>query len=89
MNTQTQEDVAFLFFVDAINNHNKYYRMSNNGDGTFTAEYGRIGAHGQLKQYPMSRWNTVYDQKIRKGYVDQTDIHEVKVVADGGVQTNR
>lgn len=84
MNTQTQKDVAFLFFVDAINNHNKYYRMSNNGDDTFTAEYGRVGARGQLKQYPMSRWDTVYDQKIRKGYVDQTDIHEVKVVADGG-----
>lgn len=81
---ETNSKVAFLFFVDAVNNHNKFYRMIDNGDDTFTAEYGRVGAHGQLKQYPMSRWNTVYDQKIRKGYVDQTDIHEVKVVADGG-----
>lgn len=81
---ETNSKVAFLFFVDAVNNHNKFYRMIDNGDDTFTAEYGRVGAHGQLKQYPMSRWDTVYDQKIRKGYVDQTDIHEVKVVADGG-----
>ena len=84
MNTTTGK-VAFLFFVDAINNHNKYYRMSDNGDGTFTSEYGRVGAKGQIKKYPMNKWDVLYDQKIRKGYIDQTDFHEVKIaVADNG-----
>ena len=61
---ETNSKVAFLFFVDAVNNHNKFYRMIDNGDDTFTAEYGRVGAHGQLKQYPMSRWDTVTRSKL-------------------------
>lgn len=40
---ETNSKVAFLFFVDAVNNHNKFYRMIDNGDDTFTAEYGRVG----------------------------------------------
>ena len=81
---ETNSKVAFLFFVDAVNNHNKFYRMIDNGDDTFTAEYGRVGAHGQLKRYPMAKWDSVYKKKISKGYIDQTDIHEVKVVVNSG-----
>lgn len=75
---------CFLFFVDAVSNHNKYYRMTENGDGTFTAEYGRVGASPQMKKYPMSSWDNIYQQKIRKGYTDQTKLHEVKYTQTGG-----
>ena len=54
-------------------NNNKYYDMRENADGTFTATYGRIGVTETEKVYPMSRWNSTYNQKIGKGYVDKTD----------------
>lgn len=59
------------------NNHNKYYRMIANEDGaTFTAEYGRVGASPQKRTYPLSLWNNKRNEKLRKGYVDQTHLME-------------
>ena len=64
---------VYLVMVTAENN-NKYYRMIPHGD-TFTSEYGRIGVSGfQTKTYPMSKWNSTYNSKIKKGYVDQTNL---------------
>lgn len=77
-------NVKFLVFVDPRENHNKYYRMIDNGDNTFTAEYGRIGAAPQTKKYPMSKWDILYSQKLQKGYKDTTDLHDVKVISDDG-----
>ncbi len=65
----------YLICVTAANN-NKYYRMIPNDDGTsWTAEYGRIGQSKQIATYPASAFDTKYREKIRKGYVDQTDLH--------------
>ena len=52
------------------NGHNKFYEMTENGDGTFTARYGAIGTSGATKTYPMSRWPSIYNDKMRKGYVE-------------------
>lgn len=42
---------------------------------TWTAEYGRIGMPNfQTAIYPMSKWNSKYSEKIKKGYVDQTHL---------------
>ena len=60
-----------LVMVTGANN-NKVYEMADNGDGTFTARYGRIGARLQERAYPMARWATTYRQKVRKGYTDVT-----------------
>ena len=49
--------------------HNKFYEMTENGDGTFTARYGAIGTSGATKTYPMSKWPSIYNEKIRKGYI--------------------
>lgn len=49
--------------------HNKFYKMTENGDGTFTARYGAIGTLGATKTYPMSKWPSIYNEKIRKGYI--------------------
>lgn len=65
----------YLVCVTAVNN-NKYYRMIPDADGSgWTAEYGRIGASKQTAHYPASAFNTKYKEKLRKGYVDQTELH--------------
>lgn len=70
-------DERYLVMV-TTNNNNKYYRMipRSNGD-TFDVEYGRIGASCQRRSYPMYAWENKYNEKIRKGYVDQTHLHMV------------
>lgn len=70
---------AYLVMVTPGDNHNKYYKMTQNGS-TFTAEYGRVGAAPQRKVYPMTRWPSIYTQKIQKGYVDQTSLRSGKVM---------
>jgi poly [ADP-ribose] polymerase len=53
-------------------NHNKYYKMNPNGD-YFNVEFGRIGNGGfQTATYPISQWNKKYNEKVKKGYTDQT-----------------
>ena len=47
--------------------------MIPHGD-TFEAEYGRVGASCQHASYSMSQWNKKYNEKIKKGYVDQTHL---------------
>jgi len=59
--------------VTAGANNNKYYRMTPHGD-SWTAEYGRIGSSSQRRTYSKSQWNAKYNEKINKGYVDQTDL---------------
>lgn len=65
--------VAELIMVTAVNN-NKYYSMQENGDGTFTVKYGRVGVSSQSATYPMSKWRSKYNEKIKKGYKDVTSL---------------
>lgn len=62
-----------LVMVAAGANNNKYYNMTPCGD-MWTAEYGRVGSSFQNRTYSKSQWNSKYNEKIRKGYVDQTDL---------------
>lgn len=55
-------------------NNNKYYKQIPQGDGTWVAEYGRVGYAPQKRSYPMSQWESKYNEKIRKGYVDRTNL---------------
>ena len=65
----------YLVMVTASANNNKYYKQIPHGD-SWTAEYGRVGSSSQRREYPMSQWNSKYNEKIRKGYVDQSDLVE-------------
>ena len=67
---------VYLVMVTGDSNHNKYYRMIANDDTSFTVEYGRVGASCQTRTYPMYQWDKKYNEKIRKGYVDQTHLVE-------------
>lgn len=66
-------ELKYLVMVTAQNN-NKFYKMIPHGD-TFTAEYGRLGNSSyQTKEYPISKFNTIYKQKLAKGYEDKTEL---------------
>lgn len=65
----------YLVMVTASANNNKFYKMIPHGD-TWTAEYGRVGGGVQHRQYSIHQWESKYNEKIRKGYVDQTDLVE-------------
>ena len=71
-----------LVCVTSVNN-NKFYDMQDLGNGELEAKYGRIGATCTTVRYPMSRWYSIYNQKLKKGYIDQTSL-----VSVSQVQTN-
>ena len=56
-------------------NNNKYYKMTPQGDN-FRVEFGRVGGSSQIASYPISQWSKKYNEKIKKGYVDRTDLIE-------------
>ena len=60
------------------NNNNKFYNMTDLGNGQFKVEYGRVGAAATTLTYPISDWNKKYNEKIKKGYVDITESLEQK-----------
>lgn len=77
----------YLIFVSPDNkgvDSNKYYRMTPNGD-IFTVEYGRVGAAPQTKTYPMSKWNSTLSSKLKKGYIDRSDLMQ-EVIADSKIE---
>lgn len=82
------EYCKYLILVDPNNNgvdSNKFYKMAGNGDDTFTVEYGRVGSAPQTKTYPMSKWNSTLSSKLKKGYVDRSDLMQ-EVIADSKVE---
>lgn len=74
------DGVKYLVMVVADSNNNKYYKMIPKGDGTWEAQYGRVGNAPATQVYPMSKFNSKYNEKIRKGYVDQTDLIQDAIV---------
>lgn len=71
----TEIKPRYLVMVTASANNNKYYKQIPHGD-SWTAEYGRVGSSPQRREYPMSQWDSKYNEKIRKGYVDQSELVE-------------
>lgn len=69
---------VYLVKIDSGANNNKYYRMVDDGSGTFHVEYGRVGATCQKASYPISQWEKKYTEKIRKGYIDRTNLRIVE-----------
>lgn len=67
--------VRYLVKVEPGANNNKYYRQICRG-ANWVAEYGRVGASCQTRTYPMSMWESKYKEKLRKGYVDRTNLVE-------------
>lgn len=53
-------------------NNNKFYDMRDNGNGTFTVTWGRVGTPGKQNTYDISQWDKKYREKTSKGYTDVT-----------------
>lgn len=67
-------EYKYLVMVTS-DNHNKYYEMVPQGSG-FIVNYGRVGASPQVRSYSEYEFDKKYNEKIRKGYVDQTDLRK-------------
>ena len=63
---------TYLIMTTAANN-NKYYNIFPEGD-RIRVEYGRIDATKTTTYYPISKFETQVKSKIKKGYVDVTDL---------------
>lgn len=68
---------TYLIMTTAENN-NKYYNMFPEGD-KFRVEYGRIDSTKTTRYYPISKFESQAKSKIKKGYVDVTDLKKVLV----------
>ena len=53
-------------------NNNKIYRMCENADNTFTAQWGRVGNSLDSMNYSIGQWDKKYREKLKKGYKDIT-----------------
>jgi predicted DNA-binding WGR domain protein len=63
-----------VYLENTFGNHNKFYRMYENRNKTFTAEWGKIGKDPQgIKDYPMSDWYNILDHKKSEGYDEDVD----------------
>lgn len=65
---------TYLVMTTAENN-NKYYNMFPEGE-KFRVEYGRIDSTKTIKYYPISKFESQAKSKIKKGYVDVTDLKQ-------------
>lgn len=63
---------TYLIMTTAQNN-NKYYNIFPEGD-KIRVEYGRIDSTKTTTYYPISKFESQLKSKIKKGYVDVTDL---------------
>ena len=62
-----------LIMVTGENNHNKYYDMTPKGDH-IEVKYGRVDSTCTTITKPLSDWDKIYNSKIKKGYVDKSEL---------------
>lgn len=76
MNIPTLDKIGstvYLVMVDPKNNNNKWYKIEKINDTEILCTYGRIQESAQQsKIYPLSKYESVYKQKVKKGYTDNT-----------------
>lgn len=74
----------FLVAVQIKDNvqSNKFYNMTEQSNGTFTVEYGRVGGKTPATEtYDMALWSKKYNEKLKKGYEDVTEFKTVTKIA--------
>lgn len=64
---------TYLILVSGDANSNKYYNCFPEGSN-FRVEYGRVDVTKTTRTYPMSKWTSQINSKLKKGYVDVTDL---------------
>lgn len=81
-------DYKYLLKVDPGYNNNKFYEMQQTNDSTFVAYYGRVDHTRQNKTYPMGKWNSIYNSKVKKGYQDVTNYHATSISSASSTVVN-
>lgn len=79
---------AHLVMVSSENN-NKFYTLTEQANGMIDVEYGRVDSTSSKTTYPISKWNSIYNSKILKGYKDITDLvatKEIVQTSDDGTE---
>lgn len=64
---------TYLILVSGDVNSNKYYNCFPEGD-QFRVVYGRVDSTKTEKYYPISKWTSQINSKLKKGYIDVTDL---------------
>ncbi len=62
-------------------NNNKFYNMSEGAD-EIEVSYGRVGCKEMTATYPISKWDSLYNSKIKKGYQDISDLKVDRILQD-------
>lgn len=76
----TSKKFAKLVMCTELNN-NKYYIMEWDGvSSNFNVKYGRVESTEATASYPISKWDSQYNSKVKKGYRDVT--HTVSVTVE-------
>ncbi|MEE5994123.1 MAG: WGR domain-containing protein [Oscillospiraceae bacterium] len=65
----------YLQWTSPIGNHNKFYEITENDDGSIDVNYGRVGQKGVSKHYCGKTFYGLKSEKIAKGYQDLTSLH--------------
>lgn len=70
------KNYAYLIQVNAVNNNNKFYEITENDDSTVSVKYGRVGGKVMSKDYGYQKnfWS-LKEEKEAKGYEDRTALH--------------
>lgn len=72
--------VKLMFVEGLVENHNKYYNMTENSDGTWTAHWGRVGNTGETQVYSMDCFEKKLKEKVKKGYKEITDLVSIQTL---------
>lgn len=65
---------AVRLVMVTTDNNNKFYNMTDNNDGKITVSRGRVGVTAIAESHPISKWDSLYKSKIKKGYKDVTHL---------------
>jgi len=70
-----------VYLINTKDHHNKYYNMTDLGNGSWRATYGAIGSTVVTHDYPISDWDKKHREKLgkRHGYTDVSD----QVIGEG------
>lgn len=78
----TEMKYAYLVQVNAGKNANKYYEMKQTSSSEFVATYGRVDATATSHPYDLRLWRSKYEEKVKKGYKDQTQNRAIHQTVD-------
>lgn len=74
-----RDDVYLIFVgVDGVQS-NKFYSMKQVGDELHVT-YGRVDVSESKMVYPLSKWDSLYKSKTKKGYKDISDLKNAVTV---------